>query len=138
MSDQEKVKKVKVWLVKHPIDQYNEDVKKLARANHLRVIDADMAYLLKSYHEPVEGPELTLKKDRVVNQELPTIPGVRNQGPDTDAILADVEKKTADMLAAAEQKAAEIVANAETQAKAIVEQTAAAAGAANKKPAAKK
>jgi hypothetical protein len=31
----------KIWLVEHPLHQYKEDAKDLARRNNLRIIDAD-------------------------------------------------------------------------------------------------
>ena len=31
----------KIWLVAHPLHQYKEDVKSLARKNDLRIIDAE-------------------------------------------------------------------------------------------------
>lgn len=31
----------KIWLVEHPLHQYKEDVKALARKNDLRIIDAE-------------------------------------------------------------------------------------------------
>lgn len=30
----------KIWLVEHPTHQYNEDVKMLARQNHLKIYDS--------------------------------------------------------------------------------------------------
>lgn len=30
----------KIWLVEHPLHQYNEDVKELARRENLKIIDA--------------------------------------------------------------------------------------------------
>lgn len=54
----------KVWFVKHPLFQYNEDVKALARKNDLIIIDSKFEPR-KPDPEKVElnPPKLTLTKE---------------------------------------------------------------------------
>jgi hypothetical protein len=51
----------KVWLVKHPIGQYNEDVKSLARKNDLIVYDTKFAESFNPESIELNPPELTIK-----------------------------------------------------------------------------
>lgn len=49
----------KVWLVKHPIAQYDQDVIKLAKENNLEIIDSKFANCVDP-DMVVSGPELTI------------------------------------------------------------------------------
>lgn len=51
----------KVWLVKHPIGQYSEDVKSLARKNDLIVYDTKFAESFNPESIESNPPELTIK-----------------------------------------------------------------------------
>ena len=51
----------KVWLVKHPIGQYNEDVKSLARKNDLIVYDTKFAESFPAHVVETDAPKLTVK-----------------------------------------------------------------------------
>lgn len=51
----------KIWLVPHPIYQFKEDVKLLARQNNLKIVDAKFAKDFKSEMIATEAPKLTKK-----------------------------------------------------------------------------
>lgn len=51
----------KIWLVKHPTDQYNEDVKALARRNDLKVYDSRFAGEFAEEFVESKPPKLTIK-----------------------------------------------------------------------------
>lgn len=51
----------KIWLVEHPITQYNEDVKKLAMRHYLKVRDAKFRDEINPDFVEENPPELTLK-----------------------------------------------------------------------------
>lgn len=51
-----------IWLVEHPTDQYNEDVKDLARKNGLVIFDAKQKANLNSDFFAQDVPKLTKKK----------------------------------------------------------------------------
>lgn len=54
----------KVWLVKHPISQYNEDVKSLARKNDLIIYDVKFKDAIDPAQVADETPALTVKGEK--------------------------------------------------------------------------
>lgn len=54
MSDERQI-----WLVEHPANQYKEDVKKLARKNDLKIIDAKFAGSIDQEMIAKKPPKLT-------------------------------------------------------------------------------
>ena len=50
-----------VWLLKHPISIYNEDVKKLAREFDLRIIDEAFADTIDDQYLEKFPPQVTIK-----------------------------------------------------------------------------
>ena len=63
---------MKVWLVKHPISRYNEDVKSLARRAGLRIVDAKFKKLVADEFIENEPPKLTLKGETATADKLTT------------------------------------------------------------------
>lgn len=60
----------KVWLVPHPTDQFEEDVKRLARMNELTIIDAKFEKQVDPKMVESKPPKLTkVKKQKA---EKPT------------------------------------------------------------------
>lgn len=51
----------KVWLVKHPLSQYKENVKELARRNNLVIYDASFGSGINPEKVEKDAPKLTLK-----------------------------------------------------------------------------
>lgn len=50
-----------IWLVPHPVHRYAEDVKALARAHGLVIVDPDAAGPAE-LERATDGPELTLRE----------------------------------------------------------------------------
>ncbi len=73
-----------IWYLHGPFHQYQEDVKKLAKANGLRIIDASITESREDAAEDV--PDVTVK-------ELPTVLliGGGNSSVDIDALRAELE-----------------------------------------------
>ena len=57
----------KIWLVEHPLHQYTEDVKELARRNSLKIIDAKFEVRSELLIE--KAPKLTLKSENKVDKK---------------------------------------------------------------------
>lgn len=51
----------KIWLIKPPFDQYNQDVKALARQNHLVIYDEKFRDVLNKARFEKKPPRLTKK-----------------------------------------------------------------------------
>ena len=58
MSNAKKRLARKIWLVKHPIGQYIEDVKQLALSNSLKIVDAKFAELFPESMIATKTPAL--------------------------------------------------------------------------------
>lgn len=54
----------KVWLVEEPLSQYKEDVKSLAKANGLAIVNARFKDMVKAEKICDNPPELTKKRGR--------------------------------------------------------------------------
>jgi len=67
MEKQEKQKPI--WPVKHPVTQYNEDVKELAQKNGLKVIDERFCKNIDPKFLAKETPKLTQKKKGQLQKE---------------------------------------------------------------------
>lgn len=57
-----KIDSRKLWLVKHPLSQYNEDVKALARKNDLKIVDAKFKGSIDQKFVADKPPALTVTK----------------------------------------------------------------------------
>jgi hypothetical protein len=64
----------KVWLVKHPTSQYNEDVKVLARKNDLKIYDAKFAGSFSDDVIESKPPKLTVKGSKSKAPKAPKPP----------------------------------------------------------------
>ena len=64
----------KVWLVKHPLHQYEEDVKDLARKANIKIIDAKFTSLIGEQHRASDTPALTVKKRPAKRGRPPAAP----------------------------------------------------------------
>ena len=51
----------KIWFVEHPLHQYKEDAKTLARQNNIKIIDARYKSSIADKYHAEKVPELTLK-----------------------------------------------------------------------------
>ena len=54
----------KLWLVEHPLHQYNEDVKDLARRNHLKIYDTKTGVDFDPSKIANDAPKLTKKGEK--------------------------------------------------------------------------
>ena len=52
-----------IWFVKHPTSQYKEDVKKIAKAKGLKIIDARFKDGIGKEFVADKAPKLTLKSE---------------------------------------------------------------------------
>lgn len=59
----------KIWLVEHPLHQYKEDVKKLARSNSLRIVDVSFAKSFPKEMVATDAPKLTKHVKPAAKQE---------------------------------------------------------------------
>jgi len=59
----------KVWLVPHPTSQFKENVKKIARAKNLRIVDALFRDSIDPKTVKEDPPKLTKVADKVVEVE---------------------------------------------------------------------
>ena len=53
----------KVWLIAHPVHQYNEDVKDLARRENLKIIDLKFKPSIDPKLLVEKAPKLTFKNE---------------------------------------------------------------------------
>lgn len=129
MSNNHVMPERKIWFVKHPISQYKEHVKLLARKNHLRILDAQFEGDYPAEVVEQNPPKLTVEKKPAKSAKAKA-PAV-----DVEAIKAEAEaeaKAQADeILAKAQADAEATIKAAEMQAKATTD--AAAKAAAGKK-----
>jgi len=64
---------MKIWFVDHPISQFKEDVKKLARQNQLKVVDSRFKSHYSADKHADDTPTLTKKGKATLKKEAKAI-----------------------------------------------------------------
>lgn len=123
MSNNNSMPERKIWFVKHPISQYKENVKLLARKHHLRILDAQFEGQYPAEVVEQDPPKLTVEK----TASKKSAKASEASAVDVNAIKAAAEAEAAQIIADAKAKADAEIKAAQMQAKATTDAAAKAA-----------